>query len=185
MNSYRNLEVLMFYRLGKKSEKLISGVATTPTLVRPRVKTPRPWSFSLAIVSTRTQFLGIFRVTTLEYNHQREFVILVSTKIKTCKKAMLAIWFVGRLRNYLSKDHLKMMVNSFLMFLFDYCNSSIMWSSQSRNRFSCNVFRVRRAKRSGHMTPVMKDCTYYYHYHYHYYHLYHYYLFQASDIFEG
>ena len=60
---------------------------------------------------------------------------------------MLAIWFVGRLRNYLSKDHLKMMVNSFLMFLFDYCNSSIMWSSQSRNRFSCNVFRVRREKK--------------------------------------
>ena len=70
---------------------------------------------------------------------------------------MLAIWFVGRLRNYLSKDHLKMMVNSFLMFLFDYCNSSIMWSSQSRNRFSCNVFRVRREKISGHITPVMKD----------------------------
>ena len=41
MNSYRNLEVLMFYRLGKKSEKSFGGVATTPTLVRPRVKTPR------------------------------------------------------------------------------------------------------------------------------------------------
>ena len=78
MNSYRNLQVLMFYRPGKKSEKPFSRVATTPILVSPRVKTPRR-SFSLVMVSSRTQFLVIFRVATLEYNHQREFVIFVST----------------------------------------------------------------------------------------------------------
>ena len=78
MNSYRNLQVRMFYRLGKKSEKPFSGMATTPTPLRPRVKTPCR-SYSLVIVSSRTQFLVIFRVATLEYNHQRDFVILVST----------------------------------------------------------------------------------------------------------
>ena len=36
---------------------------------------------------------------------------------------MLAIRFIGRLRKYLSKDHLKMMVNAFVMSRLDYCNS--------------------------------------------------------------
>ena len=38
---------------------------------------------------------------------------------ETCKKAMLVIRFIERLRKYLSKAHLKMMVNAFVMFLFD------------------------------------------------------------------
>ena len=56
------------------------------------------------------------------YNHQTEFVILVSTKrelilshhINKKKKAMLAIRFIGRLRKYLSKDQLNMVVNALL-----------------------------------------------------------------------
>ena len=36
---------------------------------------------------------------------------------------MLAIRFIGRLRKYLSKDHLKMMVHAFVMLRLDYCNS--------------------------------------------------------------
>ena len=42
---------------------------------------------------------------------------------ETCKKAMLAIRFIGILRKYLSKDHLKMMVNAFVTSRLDYCNS--------------------------------------------------------------
>ena len=42
---------------------------------------------------------------------------------ETCLKAMLAILFIGRLRKCLSKDHLKLMVKTFVMFLFGYCNS--------------------------------------------------------------
>ena len=36
---------------------------------------------------------------------------------------MLVIRFIGRLRKYLSKDHLKMMVNAFITSRLDYCNS--------------------------------------------------------------
>ena len=36
---------------------------------------------------------------------------------------MLAIRFIGRLRKYLSKDHLKMMVDAFVMSCLDYRNS--------------------------------------------------------------
>ena len=41
----------------------------------------------------------------------------------TCKKAMLAIQVIGRLRKYLSKDHLNKMVNAFFMSRLDYCSS--------------------------------------------------------------
>ena len=63
----------------------------------------------------------IFLLATLEYNHRTEFVILVSTKRELIlshhinkKKAMLAIRFIGRLRKYLSKDQLNMVVNALL-----------------------------------------------------------------------
>ena len=36
---------------------------------------------------------------------------------------MLAIRFIGRLRKYLSKDHLKMTVSAFVTSRLDYCNS--------------------------------------------------------------
>ena len=36
---------------------------------------------------------------------------------------MVAIRFIGVLRKYLSKDHLKMMVNAFVTSRLDYCNS--------------------------------------------------------------
>ena len=42
---------------------------------------------------------------------------------ETCKKGMLAIRFICRLRKYLSKDHLKMTVNAFVTSRLDYCNS--------------------------------------------------------------
>lgn len=44
---------------------------------------------------------------------------------ETCLKAMLAILFIGRLRKYLSNDpdHLKMIVNAFVMPFLDYYNS--------------------------------------------------------------
>ena len=41
----------------------------------------------------------------------------------SCKKAMLAIRFIGRLKKYLSKDHLKMMVNAFVTSRLNYRNS--------------------------------------------------------------
>lgn len=46
---------------------------------------------------------------------------------ETCKKAMLVIQFIGRLRKYLSKDYLKIMVNAFVMSHLDYCNSLFMY----------------------------------------------------------
>ena len=39
------------------------------------------------------------------------------------QKAMLAIRFIERLRKYLSKDRLKMMVNAFVTSRLDYSNS--------------------------------------------------------------
>ena len=48
-----------------------------------------------------------------------------------CKKAMLAIRSIGRIKKYLSKDHLACVVNAFVIPHLDYCNSVLYaWSSQ-------------------------------------------------------
>ena len=75
---------------------------------------------------------------------------------------MLAIRFIGRLTKYLSKDHLKMMVNAFVTLCFDYCNNlycglpkrEIDKLQRVQNCAACLVLGTRK---SDHITPVMKD----------------------------
>ena len=75
---------------------------------------------------------------------------------------MLAIRFIGRLSKYLSKDHLKMMVNAVVTLCFDYCNNlycglpkrEIDKLQRVQNCAACLVLGTRR---SDHITPVMKD----------------------------
>ena len=75
---------------------------------------------------------------------------------------MLAIRFIGRLRKYLSKDHLKMMVDAFVMSCLDYCNSLYCGVPKQeidkvqcvQNCATCLVSGIRR---SDHVTPVMTD----------------------------
>ena len=75
---------------------------------------------------------------------------------------MLAIRFIGRLRKYLSKDHLKMMVDAFVMSCLDYRNSLYCGVPKQeidkvqcvQNCATCLVSGIRR---SDHVTPVMTD----------------------------
>ena len=73
------------------------------------------------------------RVCNLGVNLDRELNLSHHIN-ETCLKAMLAIRFIGRLRKYLSKDHLKMM-DVFVMSRLDYCNCyTITGLTQARNR---------------------------------------------------
>ena len=47
---------------------------------------------------------------------------LTPHKNKTCKKAINAIWFISRIRKYLSKENFKLLVNALVISLLDYCN---------------------------------------------------------------
>ena len=79
-----------------------------------------------------------------------------------CRKAMLAIRFIGRLRKYVSKDHLKMMIYAFVMSCLDYCNSLYCGLPKRdidklqcvQNCAACLVLGIRR---SDHITPIVKD----------------------------
>ena len=77
--------------------------------------------FQLVLVSSSTKFSVIFWLN-LSVNLEKELNLSHHIN-ETCKKTVLAIRFIGRLRKYLSKDHLKMMVNAFVMSRLDYCNS--------------------------------------------------------------
>ena len=81
------------------------------------------------------------RVCNLGVNLDRELNLSHHIN-ETCLKAMLAIRFIGRLRKYLSKDHLKMM-DVFVMSRLDYCNCyTITVAYPSEKQTSCNVFRT-------------------------------------------
>ena len=75
---------------------------------------------------------------------------------------MLAIQFIGRLSKYLSKDHLKMMVNAFVALCLDYCNN--LYCGLPKREIdklqcvqNCAACLVLGTRRSDHITPVMKD----------------------------
>ena len=75
---------------------------------------------------------------------------------------MLAIRFIGRLRKYLSKDHLKMMVDAFVMSCLDYRNS--LYCGIPKREIdkvqcvqNCAARLVSGIRRSDHVTPVMTD----------------------------
>jgi len=77
---------------------------------------------------------------------------------------MLAIRFIGRLRKYLSKDHLKMMVNAFVTSHLDYCNSLHVYCGLPKREIdklqcvqNCAARLVSGIRRSDHITPVMKE----------------------------
>ena len=62
------------------------------------------------------------RVCNLGVNLDRELNLSHHIN-ETCKTAMLAIQFIGRLWKYLSKEQLKMMVNAFITSRLDYFSS--------------------------------------------------------------
>ena len=75
---------------------------------------------------------------------------------------MLAIRFIGRLWKYLSKDHLKMIVNAFVTSCLDYCDS--LYCGLPKRELDklqrvqkCAARLVSGIRRSDHITPVMKD----------------------------
>ena len=74
---------------------------------------------------------------------------------------MLTIRFIGRLRNYLSKDHLKMMVDAFVMSRLDYCNSLYCGLPKREiEKVQCVqncATRLVSGIKSDHVTPVMTD----------------------------
>ena len=74
---------------------------------------------------------------------------------------MLAIRSVVRLRKYLSKDNLKIMVNAFIVSHLDYCNS-LYYGLPKREIDKLQSVQYCAARlvsgiRSDHITPVMKD----------------------------
>ena len=77
---------------------------------------------------------------------------------ETCKKATLAIRLIGRLQRYLNKDHLKMMVNAFVMSRLDYCNSLYcgLPRPQLQRVQNSAVRLISRMRRTDHITPVIK-----------------------------
>ena len=75
---------------------------------------------------------------------------------------MLAIRFIGRLKKYLNKDHLKMLVNALVMTRLDYCNS--LYRGLPKREIdklqrvqNCAPLLVSGIRRSDHITPVMKE----------------------------
>ena len=75
---------------------------------------------------------------------------------------MLVIRFIGRLRTYLSKDHLKMTLSAFVTSRLDYCNS--LYCGLPKREIdklqrvqNCAARLVSGVRRSDHITPVMKD----------------------------
>ena len=75
---------------------------------------------------------------------------------------MLAIRFIGTLRKYLNRDHLKMMVNAFVTSRLDYCNS--LYCGLPKREIDklqrvqdCAARLVSGIRRSDHITPVMRD----------------------------
>ena len=72
------------------------------------------------------------------------------------------IRFIGRLRTYLSKDHLKMTLSAFVTSRLDYCNS--LYCGLPKREIdklqrvqNCAARLLSGVRRSDHITPVMKD----------------------------
>ena len=78
-----------------------------------------------------------------------------------CKRAMLAIRSIGRIKKYLSKDHLARVVNAFVIPHLDYCNSVLYGLPKSQHNRLQRVQNVAARLVSGvrkqdHITPTLK-----------------------------
>ena len=78
-----------------------------------------------------------------------------------CKKAMLLIRSIGRIKKYLSKDDLARVVNAFVIPHLDYCNSVLYGLPKSQldklQRVQDVAARlVSRVRKQGHISPTLK-----------------------------
>ena len=78
-----------------------------------------------------------------------------------CKKVTLAIRSIGRIKKYLSKDHLACVVNAFVIPHLDYCNSVLYGLPKSRldklQRIQNVAARlVKGVRKQDHITPTLK-----------------------------
>ncbi|XP_044183836.1 uncharacterized protein LOC122964347 [Acropora millepora] len=78
-----------------------------------------------------------------------------------CKKAMLAIRSIGRIKKYLSKDHIACVVNAFVIPHLDYCNSVLYGLPKSQldklQRIQNVAARlVKGVRKQDHITPTLK-----------------------------
>ena len=78
-----------------------------------------------------------------------------------CKKAMLAIRSIGRIKKYLSKDHQACVVNAFVIPHLDYCNSVLYGLPKSQldklQRIQNVAARlVKGVRKQDHITPTLK-----------------------------
>ena len=79
-----------------------------------------------------------------------------------CKKAILAIRSVSRMRKYLSQDNLKRIVNAFVISRLDYCNSVlyglpklVLEKIQRIQKIAAHL--ITGTNRMDHITPVLRD----------------------------
>ncbi len=79
-----------------------------------------------------------------------------------CKKAILNIKSIGRIRRYLSKEDLKRLVNALVISRLDYANSILYglpkYELDKLQRVQNAAARlITGKKKSDHITPVLKD----------------------------
>ena len=79
-----------------------------------------------------------------------------------CKKAILAIRSISRMRKYLSHDNLKCIVNAFVILRLDYCNSTLYGLPKLEHDKLQRIQNIAArlitgTKREEHITPALKD----------------------------
>ena len=111
-----------------------------------------------------------FNNTTIELSDKvRDWGVILDQELSlrqqvkdTCKKAIMAIRSISRMRKYLSQDNLKSIVNAFVISRLDYCNSILYGLPKLEHEKLQRIQNIAArlitgTSRKDHITPVLKD----------------------------